>query len=952
MKVRLAILLAVAAAAVSCSTPAERAARSLAERIAPGYSIRFREVADTVDFYSFRTVGNSLEISGNNAVSMAAGLGRYLSDWCAVSVSWDADDPVSLPPVMPRVDSSVSARALVRDRFFLNYCTFGYTLPWWGWREWERLIDWMALQGINLPLATTGEEAVWKEVWDSYGIDTKEFFTGPAHLPWHRMNNIDGLDGPLPDGWLSGQKSLQKKILKRERSLGMRAVLHAFSGHVPAQLKEKFPDAAISGFGSWAGEPEKYSCHFLSPVDPLYAEIQQKYIKALTREFGTDHIYGMDLFNEVQPPSWDPQTLAGISAGAYESLAAADPGAVWLQMGWMFYNDRRHWTPEIIQAYLGAVPQGKVVLLDYYLEHTPIWTTTESFYGQPFILCYLGNFGGNTRLAGPFRKTSERIGEALSDGGASGLGSTLEGFGVNQWMYEYVFSRAWDTGVSDEDWIDRLAARRSGPGTEGVWHTLADSVYVHGAISQAPLMAGRPCLDGWKSWTVIHKLWHRPQLVSGAWKDQARTFAARGANEPGWAERFDLVNLGIQALGNLFADERDAFSAALRAGRPAEARAAADRMQEMIDDADRLAACCPQFSLRRWLEEAAGWASDPSETAYYQRNARHLVTTWGYGKYLPDYASRCWQGLLGSFYGPRWKIFTDAAQKALEDGVAFDTEAADSLVYHFEQEFVEGRVPIEFREGGDPLELSVRLIDKYFPDRELTLATYNVGVFSKYTGDSSADIAALVRRLGVDYLALNELDSCNRRHSSFQLQEFAGLLGWNCHFARAFGFAGGAYGNGVATPHEITDAFRVDLPRFDGSEPRSVAVVETRDCVFAAVHLDHRGKVAALEQAKIINGWFTERYSGGSKPVFLLGDMNSLPQSDVVAELGKCWEKLSPDAPTYPSGAPAKCIDYIFALRGAAPVEVISSQVVDSAAGADISSLSDHCPVVCRVCIR
>ncbi len=372
-------------------------------------------------------------------------------------------------------------------------------------------------------------------------------------------------------------------------------------------------------------------------------------------------------------------------------------------------------------------------------------------------------------------------------------------------------------------------------------------------------------------------------------------------------------------------------------------------MQQMIDDADRLAACCPQFSLRRWLDGAAGWAADPSETAYYQRNARHLVTTWGYGRYLPDYASRCWQGLLGSYYGPRWKIFTDAALEALEAGVTFDTSAADSLVYHFEQEFVEGRVPIEFREGGDPLELSARLIDKYFPGRELTLATYNVGVFSKYTGDSSADVAALVRRLGVDCLALNELDSCNRRHSSFQLQEFAGLLGWNYHFARAFDFAGGAYGNGVATPLEITGRSSLALPRFDGSEQRSVAVVETPGCIFASVHLDHRGKVAALNQAKIINSWFTERYSGSSKPVFLLGDMNSLPQSDVIAELGKCWEKLSPDAPTHPSGTPVKCIDYIFALRNAAPVEVISSQVVNSAAGTDIASLSDHCPVVCRI---
>ena len=38
----------------------------------------------------------------------------------------------------------------------LNYCTFGYTMPWWTWQDWERFIDWMALNGITTPLAATG----------------------------------------------------------------------------------------------------------------------------------------------------------------------------------------------------------------------------------------------------------------------------------------------------------------------------------------------------------------------------------------------------------------------------------------------------------------------------------------------------------------------------------------------------------------------------------------------------------------------------------------------------------------------------------------------------------------------------------------------------------------------------------------------------------------------------
>ena len=89
---------------------------------------------------------------------MAVGLNRYLNDFCNASVSWYAADSVVVPSPQPVVDVPVSGKALVPKRFFLNYCTFGYTMPWWQWEDWERFIDWMALQGVNLPLAITGQE--------------------------------------------------------------------------------------------------------------------------------------------------------------------------------------------------------------------------------------------------------------------------------------------------------------------------------------------------------------------------------------------------------------------------------------------------------------------------------------------------------------------------------------------------------------------------------------------------------------------------------------------------------------------------------------------------------------------------------------------------------------------------------------------------------------------------
>lgn len=224
----------------------------------------------------------------------------------------------------------------------------------------------------------------------------------------------------------------------------------------------------------------------------------------------------------------------------------------------------------------------------------------------------------------------------------------------------------------------------------------------------------------------------------------------------------------------------------------------------------------------------------------------------------------------------------------------------------------------------------------------MTLISYNVGVFSKYMDNSTAEVARLILDNGADYVALNELDSCNRRHESYQLAGLAAELGdWSYQFASAFPYAGGGYGNGVVTSRPVDDGYRILLPKGDGSEQRSVAVVETAECVFASVHLDHKGQTAAYEQMKVVNEWFTSRYSGSKKPVFLCGDFNVTPESEVIELAKTCWTQLSGVDYTHSTTRPRHCIDFVFALTAAAPVQVVSSVVLTEGT----AELSDHFPV-------
>ena len=105
-------------------------------------------------------------------------------------------------------------------------------------------------------------------------------------------------------------------------------------------------------------------------------------------------------------------------------------------------------------------------------------------------------------LAGNFRTVAERMEEAFSEGGDNlrGVGSTLEGFGVNQPMYEFVLDKAWETGLSDNEWIDRLADRRTGhrdATARALWHTLCDSVYTLPSQRSEERRVGKECRSRW-----------------------------------------------------------------------------------------------------------------------------------------------------------------------------------------------------------------------------------------------------------------------------------------------------------------------------------------------------------------------------------------------------------------------------------------------------------------------
>lgn len=708
-------LLAVAA---SGALRANEVMDAMVSRLLPGHESRFQfeliGAPDATDWYRVEASGDKVLISGNSNNSLAVGLNRYLMNDCGTYVSWWATDSIAVPDVLPLPAAPLAGTARVDDRFFLNYCTYGYTMPFWSWSDWERLIDWMALNGVNMPLACTGQESIWYDVWTRLGIPgerVRAYFGGPAHLPWHRMCNIDYWQGPMPLSYLENQEELQHKILRREREFDMTPVLPAFSGHVPKELADVFPDAAIHGMSNWGGaNVDDWRAHFIEPSDPLFDRIQRMYLEEQTRRYGTGHVYGVDPFNEIDVPDWSEAYLSATARRIYDSLAAVDPDARWLQMTWMFYYMSSQWTPSRIEAFLSSVPGDRLILLDYYCDRQELWKSTDSYHGKPYIWCYLGNFGGNSMLAGQPGVIGDRIDNVLARGGSNlaGLGGTLEGLDVNPQMHEFILSRAWDdapSALSPADWMASWGSARGN--SSSAWKELATDIYTtYSNGCQSVLINSRPCFEKFQGWNTNPFYDYDNGRLGDIW---ARLVADKTPTD---AHRHDVVNIGRQYLGNKFADLRAGFTAAYNARDLEAMRLAADSMNRLLADYDRLLSTMPMFSIGKWIADARALGVTPAEKDYYETNARTIVTTWrDAGCQLNEYANRGWGGLTRSYYAPRWAMFTAGAIKAVEAGGQFDTDAFNRMIVDWEWAWANShdeQFPIV--SGEDPIAVAAELI--------------------------------------------------------------------------------------------------------------------------------------------------------------------------------------------------------------------------------------------------
>lgn len=651
----------------------------LLERIDKGTSRKFviERLKGEKDFFELDQKGNKVVVRGNNYVSIATGINWYLKYYAGINLSWNgmqADLPEVLPPVLKKERHETDLKL----RYDFNYCTFSYSMAFWDWKRWEQEIDWMALHGINLPLAMVGTDVVWKNVLEELGYTREEinaFIAGPGFQAWWLMNNLEGWGGPNPDSWYERQEELQKRILKRMREYGIEPVLPGYSGMVPHNAKDRL-GLNVADPGRWNGYPRPA---FLQPTDPQFERIAALYYREMTRLYGKASYYSMDPFHEGGNTSGVDLEAAG--KAIWKAMKQANPRAAWVVQAWGA-NPR----PQMIRN----LPAGDMVVLDLFSESRPqwgdpasSWYRKEGFGQHDWLFCMLLNYGGNVGLHGKMAHLIEEFYKAKDSSFGKtlkGVGMTMEGIENNPVMYELLCELPWrEQRFSKDEWLEGYLKARYGKSDSQVsqaWMLLSNTIYNCPAAStqqgtHESILCARPSWKAYQvsSWSEMSDYYDPADVIraAGMMVDAAERF--RGNNN----FEYDLVDIVRQAVAEKGRLMYRVLVDAYKAGDRELFKLSSDRFLRLILMQDRLLATRPEFKVGRWLESARNLGSTEEEKDWYEWNARVQITTWGNRVAaddggLHDYAHREWNGLLRDFYYLRWKTWLDEQLKSFEGG--------------------------------------------------------------------------------------------------------------------------------------------------------------------------------------------------------------------------------------------------------------------------------------------
>jgi hypothetical protein len=653
------------------------------------------------DYYTIDMNNGKVRITGNEGLSLTSGLNHYLKYYCNVSITQQTSQ-TNMPDSIVPVESKISKSSPYEVRYAYNYCTLSYTMPFWGYDEWQREMDYFALNGVNLILDTTATEAVYTEYLTQWGYsldDAIDYVCGYSYKAWWLMGNLSSYGGPVSDEWIIDSVEMARTNQRFMTVMGMQPCLQGFMGAMPEDFGTKSAAVLTSeGYddpadymveqGDWSGFTRP---PILKTTYDGWETLADSFYEAQEKIYGqVTNYYAGDLAHEggVIPPDLSKPEM---SRTILDKMIDYDEDAVWVIQSWLSNPNK-----EILEGF-GEYKEDHALVLDLDATANPHWSNTTNWNGKEFggtswVFCMLDNYGGRTGLHGELEYLANAITYANANSShMKGIGITPEGTLLNPVNYDLFWEMAWETEAMDLDsWLESYIERRYGTIDDNLrqaWDILLDTAYSYNKAdgtykyhtgNNNAITNMRPSLS--------------PEIVIGSYDiaydasefEKVMDLLMEDYDELKDNECYiyDLVDVLRQTVANTEVEYFNRILEAYDAGNLEIFEKYKNKMLRSIELIDEIASYQEDSLYGTWISKATNWADDTRNATYSEEtgsayddfsrdmmvyNAKAICSIWS-SKTLQTYGHRQYSGMEKDYNYEMWSLWLDRIETAINGG--------------------------------------------------------------------------------------------------------------------------------------------------------------------------------------------------------------------------------------------------------------------------------------------
>lgn len=646
-------------------------ARTIGEKYVDGFELRLDRRLKT-DYYTVESLRGVVRLISNSGVGLASAFNCYLKEVCKCHVS-RFGNRIELPQNLPQVKGKIERHTTFKHRYAYNYCAHSYSMSFWNEKDWQKELDFLAMNGVNMILDITGMEEVYRRFLTKLGYrlrEIKNFLTGPSYFAWCYMANITGVGGPLHDNFFYESAELARKNHRRMQVLGIDVVLEAYNGMVPSDIAKKVRDIPTIEQGLWNGLPRPL---MIDPASVSYVKYATLFYECQKEVFGDiTKFFAGDICHEGG--SLKGTNEKDVYMNFVGALTKFRRDAVVIMQGW-----GENPTKSFIK-YSKPFRDEHVLMLDLFAESRPKSEGRSAPLSKfNYLYGMLNSFGGRMGIHGNIDVLPEKIRRSSKNSNFKGIALTAESNTSDPAVVDLFFSTVWEDIKDTDEWLKSFAERRYGARNENIEKSLeiqlktalSDKYYNLGEGAPENLLCGRPegRYDKVSSWGNTKFGYNVKEF-----EDSAKLFLADYDKfKDNECYVYDAVNILRQVISNKIYGiilnmeseykSKDYF-AFLENGK---------KLLSLADTLDKILLNHKDFTLGEYLGKVEQYANklDDFTKELYLINAKALITTW-YSRPaanpggLHDYSNRQWGDLVSQFYKVRWEKFIEFVQEEMD----------------------------------------------------------------------------------------------------------------------------------------------------------------------------------------------------------------------------------------------------------------------------------------------